>query len=186
MAYRTECSTEDVSWDVFYVAEEATWGCQRAARLPFLPTPPSPLLFKSVKKQNLRQGRGTDICRVNREGDLWGRVQHCCLIPYRPPSGGGTIRKFPLTNKETQKGKYVWPPWIYNIFLIRQKIWPIMSWSLARLQPRGPSCPLLLSRCLQVMEMVNILHAFISFRFEKNNRGSTIGVEIPAPSWKSL
>lgn len=59
----------------------------------FLPTPPSHLLlFKSVKKQNLRQGRGTDICRVNREGDLWGRVQHCCLIPYRPPSGGGTIK----------------------------------------------------------------------------------------------
>lgn len=60
MAGRTECGSEDGSRD----AEEATWGCQRAARLPFLPTPPSHLLlFKSAKKQNLRQGRGTDICR---------------------------------------------------------------------------------------------------------------------------
>lgn len=32
--------------------EEATWGCQRAARLPFFPTPPSHLLFKSARKQS--------------------------------------------------------------------------------------------------------------------------------------
>lgn len=67
------------------------------------------------------RGGGTDICRVNREGDLRVRVQHRCLIPYRPPSGGGTIRNCSQTKEETQKGKYVWPSWIYNIFLFFEK-----------------------------------------------------------------
>lgn len=53
--------------------------------------PPSHLLlFKSVKKQNLRQGGG-DICRgIHREA-VRKRVEHRCPLPYRPPSGGGTI-----------------------------------------------------------------------------------------------
>lgn len=67
MADKTDCTMEDRSWDNFYVAEEATWGCRRPVRLSFLPTPPSHLLLfnseKSLKKQNLRQGRGVDICR---------------------------------------------------------------------------------------------------------------------------
>lgn len=72
----------------------------------FLPTPPSHLLlFKSVKKQNLRQGRGTDICRedqTERENCEGETVQHCRLLPYRPPERWGNDQKHFLKDKETQ------------------------------------------------------------------------------------
>lgn len=61
----------------------------------------------------------------------------------------------------------------FFFFLILRKIWPIMSWTPARLQPRGPSCLLLLFRCLPVMEMVNILHAFKRLRLKNNNNNNT-------------
>lgn len=61
------------------------------------------------------------------------------------------------------------------IFFNSSKIWPIMSWSPARLQPRGPSCPLQLSRCLPVMETVNILHAFTYLEI-KHKLASTVRV----------
>lgn len=54
--------------------------------------PPSHLLlFKSAKKQNLRQGGG-DICRgINREAERQRLTRQSCLLPYRPPSGGGML-----------------------------------------------------------------------------------------------
>lgn len=130
--------------------------------MPFLPTPPSHLLlFKSVKKQNLRQGRGADICRVDREGELNAAV----FSPAVPRAVGGPSVDSPQRTRGRKEGKHIRPPWIYRFFFIlnSSKIWPIMSWSPARLQPRGPSCLLLLSLCLPVMEMVNTLHSFISW-----------------------
>lgn len=54
--------------------------------------PPSHLLlFKSAKKQNLRQGGG-DICRgINREAERQRLTRQSCPLPYRPPSGGGML-----------------------------------------------------------------------------------------------
>lgn len=71
MARRTESGSVDGSWD----AQEATWGCQRAARLPFrwlhLPTSSCSNLWRNKISD---RGGGTDICReVQAEGENWER-----------------------------------------------------------------------------------------------------------------
>lgn len=73
------------SWDSYWrVAPEAEGDRELA--------PPSHLLpFKSVKKQNLRQGGG-DICRgINREAERQRLTRQSSPLPYRPPSGGGML-----------------------------------------------------------------------------------------------
>lgn len=54
--------------------------------------PPSHLLlFKSAKKQNLRQGGG-DICRgIHRVAVRQRLTRLSCPLPYRPLSGGGML-----------------------------------------------------------------------------------------------
>lgn len=172
MAHRTESGAQDGSWDISRVAEEATWGCQRAARLPFLPTPPSHLLlFKSVKKQNLRQGRGGWYLQSKPGGRSASESSTSLSYPLPSPERWGNDQKVFLNERGDTKREI--RPTLLDLqpffFFILRKIWPIMSWTPARLQPRGPSCLLLLFRCLPVMEMVNILHAFKRLRLKNNN-----------------
>lgn len=128
-------------------------------------TPPSHLLlFKSVKKQNLRQGRGADICReVQTKGENWKTsTEPSCPLPS-PRAVGERSQTLLFLKGSRNKGNTLALSGSTEFYFFSSsfnswKIWPIMSWSPARLQLRGPSYPLQLFLCLQVMETVCCMH----------------------------
>lgn len=139
--------------------EEATWGCQRAARLPFFPTPPSHLLFKSARKQS-PTGEGGRYLQSKPGGRSVNEEFNIAAVSPTVPRAVGERSERSLKLRGKKRKRITPGPCGFTPFFNWWKIWPIMSWTPVRLQPRGPNCPPLPSRCLPVMEMVNILMHF--------------------------
>lgn len=125
----------------------------------------------------LRPGEGEDSY-LPRVGNPEGKGKGVQPLPSLSPTvlnasggGGGGRRRhcFPRNNPDPRLpgDTHIRPrgvdPQHHFFFFNSSKIWPIMSWTPARLQPRGPSCPLQPSRCLPVMGMVNMHFFFLLF-----------------------
>lgn len=153
---------------------------------PLPPPPPPPVQICEETKSPDGERGGWYLQSIDRGGtyprESWSIA---VLSPTVPPSGGGNdlniVYKEPWggRNKGNTIDLLFCGFTVPSFFVNSSKIWPIMSWSPARLQPRGPSCPPLLSPCLQVMETVNTLSlistiwANVPFPFIATRRGST-------------
>lgn len=120
---------------------------------------PPPVHSEKSEEKVDRGGGLISAERKKSKGGNWGNPSTLLSSPCRPPKRWGKDRKhFSNWDKETQIKGIKFALRGSTAISISSKIWPIMSWSPARLQPRGPSFPLQLSQYLQVMEMVNTLH----------------------------
>lgn len=102
LRYCTLCTTGSGSADGFLGrfcdTEEATWGCQRAARLPFFPTPPSHLLFKSVRKQS-PTGEGGRYLQSEPGGRSVNQFNIAVVSPTVPRAVGERSERSPKLKK---------------------------------------------------------------------------------------